>query len=369
MLKYVAAFFRIVVIACLLFVVAALAVARIDPVDARSGARVAGRWLPPSQGITPWAGSVELIDRVDGRTRTIAPPEGELWHLVAPSPWQDEEGVVEAVGRFTRPRLRGRNSSDSTYGLVRFRLPDAEVIERIDLDVLPTSRPAWSPVDDGHVLIGAGDGRLYSYRFAPRDEAAGLIATPERQATVGADLVAVEWECPTPGSAEPYLSDPVWPTIPEMQNLVVVSLSTTTAGPGGEPRFGTTSPWWLELSFDGERIVAAGPLIDPSDDPDAAVDVLRRFPSVERRDGRLQLAYLVFRGGGSEAEPRVGDLVRRPTDGRLSLRFGGAAKRATGWFPIEPWRVPSEALATAGWTGGLGLTGLAPPAIIPGFLP
>ena len=199
MLRYVSAFFRLVVIACLLFVVAALAVARINPIDARGGVRIASSWRAPSNELVLGAAPVQLVDHVDGRTATIDVPEGERWNFLSPSPWQDENGVVEAVGRFTRHRRRDRVAGASTYGLVRLRLPEAEVIERVDLEVLPTSRPAWNPIDDGHVLIAAGDGRLYSYRFAPRDEASGLIAAPERQATLGADLVAVEWECQPPG--------------------------------------------------------------------------------------------------------------------------------------------------------------------------
>lgn len=357
MLRYVAGFFRIVVIACLLFVVAALAVARINPIDSRSGARVASPWRAPADGFVLGDEPVVLVDRVDGRTTTVAAPEGEIWHYLSPSPWQDEDGAVEAVGRFMRPRLRSRDAGASTYGLVRLRLPEAEVIERIDLDVLPTSRPAWNPVDDGHVLIAAGDGRLYSYRFAPQDEVVSLITTPEREATVGTDIVAVEWACRPPGLGEPYLTDPVWPTLPELQNLVVVSLTTPTAAPDGAIRYGSTSPWWLELSPDGERIVAAGPLIDPSDDPDAAVDVHRRYPVVEKRGGRVQLAYSVFRQGGAQGEPRVGDLVRRPVDGRPGLRFG---PRATGWLPIDPSRAAREARVTIAWTRGLGLMGVPP---------
>ena len=369
MLRYVAGFFRIVVLACLLFVVAALAVARINPIDSRSGVRVACSWRTPGDRFVLGDGPAEFIDGVDGRTTTVAAPEGETWHYLSPSPWRDEDGAVEAVGRFTRPRLRGRDAGASTYGLVRLRLPEAEVIERIDLDVLPTGRPAWNPIDDGHVLIAAGDGRLYSYRFAPRDEVCGLITTPERQATVGTDIVAVEWACRPPGLGEPYLTDPVWSAIPELQNLVVVSLTTPTAAPDGAIRYGSTSPWWLELSADGERIVAAGPLLDPTDDPDAAADVHRRYPIVEKREGRIRLAYSVFRQGGTEGEPRVGDLVRRPVDGRLGLRFGQTAPRATGWLPIDPSRVSREALVSIAWTRGLGLMGVPPFAGIPGTSP
>ncbi len=369
--RYAVGFFRIVVFAGLLFSAAALVVARIKPIEARSEARIAGSWRSSPNGFVLGADSVELINRVDGRTTTIAAPKGERWHYVSPSPWQDGDGAVEAVARFARLRPHGGDAGLSTYGLVRLRLriPEAEVIERIDLDVLPTSPPAWNPIDDGHVLIAAADGRLYSYRLAPRDEASGLLATPERQAIVGTDLAAVEWECRPPGVGEPYLSDPIWPTIPELNRLVVVTLSAPTVHPNGEVRFGASSPWWLELSPDGERIVAAGPLIDPSDDPDSAVDVHRRFPVVEERDGRIQLAYSVFRPGASKAEPRVGDLARRPVDGRLSLRFGRATPRAAGWFPIDGSRVSPKVRATIGWNRGLGLMGLPPLASIPDLFP
>ena len=152
---------------------------------------------------------------------------------------------------------------------------------------------------------------------------------------------------------------------------MVVSLSTPTADPSGDVRYRSASPWWLELSLDGERIVAAGPLIDPSNDPDGALEVRRRYPRVEARDGRILLSYTVFRPDETEPEPepRVGDLVRHPIDGRLSLRFGAASPKATGWFLIDPAGVSKEIRWTIGWSRRLGLTGVPPFASIPELFP
>ncbi|MDR3619086.1 MAG: hypothetical protein P4L85_07015 [Paludisphaera borealis] len=335
MFYYFESLARLVVIVVSLFSVAALTASQLKPVGAEGGSRLASSWDSLSGEYFQGDARVHLIDRADGRTTTIAAPEGERWNYISASPWKNQDEGVEAVGRFTRSSRPAADSGSSVCGLVRLRLPEAEVIERVDLDIIPSGRPAWNPVGDGQILIPAGNGRLYSYRFASRsDEVGGLIATPEHQATVGADLMAVEWRCQAPGQGEPFLSDPVWPTIPELQNLVIVSLSAMTADDSGRPRYGATALWWLELSGDGEQIVAAGPLIDPSDDPNGSVGVRRRFPNVVARDGRIQLAYLVSRTGGSEAELRVGDLERGSNAGRLRLRFDSAAEGAARPFPI-----------------------------------
>lgn len=334
MFYYLESIARLLVIAATLFSVAALTASQFQPVGAEGGPRLASSWDSSSSGYSQNDDRIHLIDRSDGRTTTMAVPDGERWNYISATPWKSDDEGVEAVGRFNRSSRRGVDPGSPVCGLVRLRLPDAEVIERVSLDVIPSGRPAWNPLRNGQILIPAGDGRLYSYRFESRsDGVGGLIATPETQATVGTDLSAVKWRRQAPGQGEPYLTDPVWPTVPELQNLVIVSLCAMSAAPNGRLGYGPPDLWWLELSDDGEQIVDAGPLIDPVDDPDAA-GVRRRFPTVVARDGRIELAYLVSRPHGSEAELRVGDLERRAEDGRFRLRFGPAVEGAARTLPI-----------------------------------
>jgi hypothetical protein len=355
MVYYFESFVRLVVIVFSLFSVAALTASQLKPVGAEGGSRLASSWDSLSGGYVQNDDRVHLIDRADGRTTTMAVPKGERWNYISASPWKNEDEGVEAVGRFTRRSRQSEDSGSPVCGLVRLRLPEAEVIERVDLDIIPSGRPAWNPLGDGQILIPAGDGRLYSYRFAPRSEVVGgLIATPENQATVGSDLVAVEWRCQAPGQGEPFLADPVWPTIPELQNLVIVSLSAMTVGPSGRPRYAPPALWWLELSGDGEQVVAAGPLIDPSDDPDSAVEVRRKFPNVVARNGRIQLAYLVSRSAGPEGELRIGDLERGPEAGRLRLRFGSTIECAARSFPIGHLSASGDGRWIHGFSSDLG---------------
>lgn len=346
MLNYFAALVRLSVIAAFLFFMAALAASQLHPVDGRGGSRSASSWDSLSDGIDPEDEQVQLIDRKDGRTRTMAAPKGERWQYLSPAPWRDHEGVVEAVGRFTRSPARGASATAPACGLVRLRLPQAEVIERVAMDVIPTARPAWNPLDDGQVVLAAGDGRLYSYRFDARDVAEGLIATPEKEAAVGADLVPVRWSCRPPGGAEPFLSDPVWPNVPELHNLLIVSLSALAPGENGRAQFAPAVLWWLELDADGEQVVDAGPLIDPSDVANEDAGVRHRQPSIEVRDGRIELAYHASRLGNPEGETRVGELERRPEDGRPRLRVRstgrGSARRAL-LDVSDPWRVDRRA--------------------------
>jgi hypothetical protein len=332
MLFYFESIARLVVVGAALFSAAALTVSQLRPARPASGSRAAGSWESLSGGFLMDGRRLHLIDLADGRTATAAVPIGERWNDVSASPLTDGEGRSEAVGRFTR-RWRGGDDPDApAYGLVRIRLPEAEVVERVGLDVLPIGRPAWNPDGDGQVLVPAGDGRLYSYRFGPRDDAAaGVLGPQEKLAAVGAGLTPLEWGCERPGRVEPYLIDPIWPAIPGLRNVLIVSLSAMAETPGACPRFGPPSFWWLKLDDDGERIVDAGPLVDPADGPDDSAVGRPRFPSVLARDGRLQLAFLLAGSGSPDGEVRIGDLERRPGGG---LRLRPASAVALGRAPI-----------------------------------
>jgi hypothetical protein len=332
MLFYFESIARLVVVGSALFSAAALAVSQLQPARPASGPRAAGSWESVSGGFLIDGHRLHLVDLADGRTATAAVPSGERWDDVSASPLTDGEGRSEAVGRFTRSWRRGDDPETPAYGLVRVRLPEAEVVERVGLDVLPIGRPAWNPAGDGQVLIPAGDGRLYSYRFGPRDDAAaGVLEPSEKLAAVGAGLTALEWGCQRPGRGEPYLTDPIWLAVPELRDVLIVSLSAMAEAPGASLRYGTPSFWWLKLDDDGERIVDAGPLVDPADAPAAMDGVRPRFPSVLARDGRLQLAFLLAVSGSPDGELRIGDLERRPGGG---LRLRPASAVAQGRAPI-----------------------------------
>jgi len=344
---------RLAVVASALFSAAALTVSQLQPDSPAAGTPAAGAWESLSGGFVKDGGRLHLVDLEGGRTTTADVPIGEGWNFVSATPWTGEEGRSEAVGRFTRRWQHGNDPHAPAYGLVRVRLPEAEVIERVGLDVLPIGRPAWNPDGDGQVLIPAGNGRLYSYRFNPRADATGSVfAPPEKLAAVGAGLTLIEWECQAPGRGEPYLADPIWLSSPELHNLLVVSLSAMTESPGVNLRYGLPSFWWLKLDEDGERIVDAGPLIDPND-ASAAVSpgVRRRFPSVVARDGRLQLAFLLTSSGATDGELQIGDLERRPGGG---LRLRPSISAAPDRVPIGRLHASRDGRRLYGFDESLG---------------
>src|SRR5262249_55721944 len=161
-----------------------------------------------------------LVDRSTGRTERLPLPDDERWGCVSVSPWRDQDGNLEAVGRWNRLDPR---EGQAFCGLGLFRLSNPAVVDRIELDVLPTGTPCWIPDRPGDFLFPAGDGQLYRCHIAravdvddesrtrPRGHAgSGRVKRP----------LPVVWRCAKPGSAGTFLSDPVWPCEKELRQFV-----------------------------------------------------------------------------------------------------------------------------------------------------
>ncbi|MDG3007314.1 hypothetical protein [Paludisphaera mucosa] len=294
---------------------AALTAAQFQPRPATTVATAPNPWEILGAETGP-GGSVDLVHREDGRVRRVATPDAERWEYLTPSPWMADDGSMEAVGRFATPIAGDPYDAEGAVGLVRLRLPQAEVLERLELEVMPTGRPAWDPSRDDRVIFPGATGRLYSYRFAP-EPADG------RNAAGGSSVVALQWRCDPPGGREPFLIDPVWSGLPEMRNRLIVSL--TVLRKGVETRLTPSiAPWWLELSDDGEAIVAAGPIFEPSDPVAAEPRVRLRYPSVVHCDGRLQLIFLRHEPAKNRGTVYAADLELAPATGLPRVRPGSA---------------------------------------------
>jgi hypothetical protein len=278
----------------------------------------ANPWEVLSADVRPGRGPVELIDRRDGRLRRVDLPGAERWDYLAASPWIAADGSMEAVGRFATPAPSASGADgEGGVGLVRVRLPQAEVLERLDLEVMPTGRPAWDPARADRVVFPGSTGKLYSYRFAAADD-------PSEAARGGSTVRPLSWACEAPGGYEPFLIDPVWSKAPELRGLLIVSLARMRGKEdAGKPL--PIAPWWLKLDEEGESIVDAGPLFDPAELAGLDAKVRIRFPNVARRDGRLRLIYMFHDAWAGRSVAHAADLEIAPETGRPRVRPGTAA--------------------------------------------
>lgn len=265
---------------------------------------------------------VELVHRGEGRRRLLEVPGGDRWEYMTTSPTVAEDGSMEAVGRFASAVGDAGSNPEGLVGLVRVRLPQGEVLERMDLQVMPTGRPAWDPLDAGHVVFPGASGGLYSYRFTP-----GASADESPASAVE----AVEWRCERPGGTKAFIIDPVWPRHRDFRKYLLVSMTPVRrAGDLGPAP--PILPWWIELDDAGEAIVAAGPLVAPGDPAASEVTGRLRQPTVIEHDGAVRLYYA--RRGESLNEIRIcaAELELDPATGRPRIRPGTAGP--VGDLPI-----------------------------------
>lgn len=296
---------------------AALTAARMQPLpEGPAAAAAANPWEALTAEVRNGRRPVDLLHREDGRLRRLNVPDAERWDFLTMAPRMGADGSMEAVGRFATRAGDAGPSGEGAVGLVRVRLPEAEVLERVELDVMPTGRVAWDPARADHVVFPGSSGRLYSYRF---------LADPAAETVRGGSAVLpLDWRCEAPGGRVPFVVDPVWPAVPELRGLLIVSLARLrrTNEPG---KALPMAPWWVELGDDGEAIVAAGPLFDDAELDGYDPKTRMRHPNVAARDGRLQLIYLLHTPGAEQAVPYSADLEISTETGRPRVRPGSAA--------------------------------------------
>jgi hypothetical protein len=256
-----------------------------------------------------------LVDRTTGKTSSLRLPPGEEWSLFNVVPWRDSRGELEVVGRWVR------RDPDVTWGWGLVRLSDGAVLDRIELDVPPISRPCWIPGRLHSILFALADGRLYWCDLAPRANSADAGASSRDDSAAWGQPRAVTWQAQPPGLGEAMLADPVWSSEPRLRKWVIVALSPKRRLAGKmvypKPRL-----WWLEMSNQADAILAAGPLREAAgDDGPAAGEPAERLPSIARdARGMIRLVYLARRPAeGSWRLCSVG-LAFDPETGRPRLQ-------------------------------------------------
>jgi hypothetical protein len=278
----------------------------------------------------PWA-EHRLLDRSTGRTQPLGLPEHEAWSLLSVGPWRDQNGNLQAVGRWVS-RAEG---NESFCGLGLLKLPGATVVKRLPLEVLPTGKPCWVPGHPGEVLFAAGDGKLYRCNVAGDAEdgtAGGDLGIARNDRRKAAPPRPMMWESEEAGSGVAYLADPLWSAAPALRHLVFVTLSMQKRL-GNRPVNLPFKLWWLRVDGDGDSITAAGRLTRPESADLEKDEVLERMPNVVLgAGGKISLVYLSRSRGKKSWKLRSADLEVDPAtaqprtrDGRSSVVGDGLA--------------------------------------------
>jgi hypothetical protein len=273
-----------------------------------------------------------FLDRETGQILHLEfSPEDSLDYAVC-SPWCDERGQFQAVGRWMKRAGRASDYLPQDFGVARFTVPEGRLIDRVKLDHVPVGDACWVPGGTPRIIFSSGDGNFYTYEFgASRRD-------PFDEARDGARTQLVAWRTAPPGTGLLYIRDLVWPADAKLGGRLIASISYRELV-NGEPRMCQPELWWLQLSDDATAVEAAGRLTvpDPEDDRSAEAATEQRLPNiVTTADGDLGLAYLSRKGSRSLWELRVAPITIDPATGVPSVGCGRSQGLAGGFLPSAP---------------------------------
>ena len=119
-----------------------------------------------------------------------------------------------------------------------------KIIDRVPLDMLPTSRPCWIPDRPGSIIFAAGDGQLYRHDFEePGDPEINSGSVSARNSS-GLLLRPLVWQSPRPAKKSYYLIDPSWPFNSKLRHFLLATLMLPPHDLDGK-RDGGTKLWWM----------------------------------------------------------------------------------------------------------------------------
>jgi len=96
-----------------------------------------------------------------GGSKRVHLPEGDELHFAGASPWRDERGRWQVVGRVGSFFGDGERQVGDRLHPDALRVPGGAVLDRVATERLPASAPCWEPGTSARVVFAAGDGQLY----------------------------------------------------------------------------------------------------------------------------------------------------------------------------------------------------------------
>ena len=213
----------------------------------------------------------------------------DILEVASYSPWSDQTGHRQVVGRWSNRTLEGPKTVTHAFGLARYSFPEGRVLNQVTTDIFPVCPPCWFPGTRARVLFAAGDGQLY--RFGFESDEPGLT-TADKLESLDSKPQVVNWKCPKPGSDNVHICEISWPDDPRMEGRLLASMRICVADSESTRSFSQAQLWWLKLNHSGTEIVDAGPLVNHDVSGSELIDLDERSPTVAGLpDGSLALAY------------------------------------------------------------------------------
>ncbi|WP_435005743.1 hypothetical protein P12x_003536 [Tundrisphaera lichenicola] len=231
------------------------------------------------------------LDTESGAISVVLLEGDDLFEGASCSPWTDENGGRQIVGRWTSRTAQGAGSMSCDFGLARYSFPGGKLLDQVSTDVVPVGPPCWYPGTHARILFEAGDGRLYRYAF---ESEPGLRGGQGHALGLGDSRpTPLSWLCEKPGQADVFMSDLSWPRDSRLEGRLVVSMRVQIEGADGKLNYTRNRLWWIRLDRTGTEIVEAGPLTLHEEEVGDAGEYEERGGSISTLpDGRLVLAYL-----------------------------------------------------------------------------
>ena len=309
--------FRLVVIVALTSATAAVVVSRMDPpaptyrlASSVNHAAFCGYYWAAGQHDARW------LDLRTGRLADLPIARGESLDTASLSPWKDELGRSQLIGRWSRTEPGSAPSEGLTnqFGLARYRFPSGERIDYVTTEVIPAGPVSWFPGTRAQVMFTGGDGSIYRFAFESEDGRDEPDAAPLKVRIEGGTRVADHLD----GA---FFCELNWPSDPRFNGLALVSLRTRTqvvGDPLDRARYSRGQVWWVRFNGEGSKIVDGGRLFDPTDG-----------------EGELDERSPVF-GIATDGQPLVTFKVKRPAIHGWELRVAKLAREALSAGPRMP---------------------------------
>ncbi len=328
--------FRLIVISALASATAAVVVSRLDP-PAPSFRLAQGVKYAGLSGFY-WASGRAEVRWLDLETGTLADAPiapGETLDTASISPWKDEKGQSQIVGRWSKkePGTEPVNGLSNQFGLARYRFPSGERIDHVTTEIIPAGPVSWFPGNAGKVMFNGGDGNLYRFSFDPNEATGEPDTAPVKVGLAEGSPIAEQLD----GA---FLCDLHWPTDPRLGGLAVLSLRIRTpinVGNWERARYSRGQVWWVRFNQEGSRIVSGGRLFRSDD----RADLDERAPTLAvGPDGQPLVSFKLKRPGHSGWELRVADLSREALAAGPNLPLDAsrliAAHHSASPAPLSP---------------------------------
>ena len=237
--------------------------------------------------------TVRFLNDSTGELHTLKLPEGQGLDFATCSPWVDDRGEHQIIGRWEQHVDEGREFRVEQFGIARYAMPSGRLIGKMNVEPVPAGHPCWYPGNASRVLFAAGDGALYQLDFKELDRNRDADGVEDELYASSHQPVPepIRWRC-APPSDRMMVMDPVWKPDSRLGDRLIASLSF--ADGSESERLTRSHLWWLKLDPRGNEIVDAGPL-----DPSARTEDQDRDRGDERHaslgvtpSGEIVLAYL-----------------------------------------------------------------------------